>query len=149
MYNLFVIFLSVVMFLDCVILICLVLLQLPKKDAGAGLAFGSGTTDALFGAGSGNVLTKITKYVAGAFFGLALVLAMLSAHMNSQSAGSAYIKALGQGSSGIIPTAPQTTPAQIPVGSAPKSTPSSGSTPFLQLSNAPIAPITTPAATNK
>ena len=56
--------LTVVMVLNCVILIFLVLIQLPKKDAGAGLAFGGGATDALFGAGSGNVLTKITKYAA-------------------------------------------------------------------------------------
>ena len=55
------------MFLDCILLVLLVLLQLPKKEAGAGMAFGGAATDALFGAGSGNVLTKITKYVAGHF----------------------------------------------------------------------------------
>ena len=49
--------LTVVLVLDCAALILLVLIQLPKKDAGAGLAFGGGATDALFGAGSGNVLT--------------------------------------------------------------------------------------------
>ena len=47
--------------LNCLLLILLVLVQLPKKDAGAGMAFGGGAADALFGAGSGNVLTKITK----------------------------------------------------------------------------------------
>ena len=47
--------LTVVMVLDCVALILLVLIQLPKKDAGAGLAFGGGATDALFGAGSLNL----------------------------------------------------------------------------------------------
>ena len=56
--------LTVVMVLDCVLLILLVLIQLPKKEAGAGLAFGGAATDALFGAGSGNVLTKATKYAA-------------------------------------------------------------------------------------
>ncbi len=50
--------LTLVMVLDCLIVILLVLIQLPKKDAGAGLAFGGGATDALFGAGSGTVLTK-------------------------------------------------------------------------------------------
>ena len=59
--------LTLVMVFDCIILIFLVLIQLPKKDAGAGLAFGAGATDALFGAGSGTVLTKITKYAAGGF----------------------------------------------------------------------------------
>ena len=53
--------LTFVMFLDCLVLVFLVLIQLPKKDAGAGLAFGAGATDALFGAGSGTVLTKVTK----------------------------------------------------------------------------------------
>jgi len=69
--------LTLVMVLDSVILIFLVLIQLPKKDAGAGLAFGATATDALFGAGSGTVLTKITKYAAGGFFFLALVLSVM------------------------------------------------------------------------
>ena len=56
--------LTVVMVLDCLALIFLVLIQLPKKDAGAGLAFGGAATDALFGAGSGNVLTKVTVAVS-------------------------------------------------------------------------------------
>ena len=81
------IFLTFLMFVDCVILVLLVLLQLPKKDAGAGLAFGSGATDALFGAGSGNVLTKITKYAAGIFFVLAIVMAMASSSRQASLAG--------------------------------------------------------------
>jgi preprotein translocase subunit SecG len=72
--------LTVALVLDCVFLILLVLMQLPKKEAGAGLAFGGAATDALFGAGSGNFLTKATKYVAIAFFVLALVLAVLQSH---------------------------------------------------------------------
>ena len=51
--------LTVVLVLTCIVLILLVLIQLPKKEAGAGLAFGGAATDALFGAGSGNVLTKV------------------------------------------------------------------------------------------
>ena len=68
---------TAVMVVDCAVLVLLVLIQLPKKEAGAGLAFGGGATDALFGAGSGNVLTRITKYAAGAFFILAIVLSMM------------------------------------------------------------------------
>ena len=56
--------LTFILVLLCVFLILLVLVQLPKKDAGAGMAFGGGAADALFGAGSGNALTKITKYTA-------------------------------------------------------------------------------------
>jgi preprotein translocase subunit SecG len=69
--------LTFVMVLDCLLLVLLVLIQLPKKDAGAGLAFGGGATDALFGAGSGNVLTKITKYAAGIFFVSSLLIGIL------------------------------------------------------------------------
>ncbi|MDB6112118.1 MAG: preprotein translocase subunit SecG [Pedosphaera sp.] len=74
--------LTVVLVLNCLLLILLVLIQLPKKEAGAGLAFGGGATDALFGAGSGNVLTKITKVSAGIFFALALILSVLNTRAN-------------------------------------------------------------------
>jgi preprotein translocase subunit SecG len=63
--------------INCAVLILLVLVQLPKKDAGAGLAFGGGAADALFGAGSGNALTKITKFSAIIFFVLALAIGIL------------------------------------------------------------------------
>jgi preprotein translocase subunit SecG len=68
---------TAVLVLDCAVLVLLILMQLPKKEAGAGLAFGSGATDALFGAGSGNFLTKATKWSAGILFALAMVLSVL------------------------------------------------------------------------
>src|SRR5580658_10387528 len=80
--------LTVIMVCTCLLLILLVLIQLPKKDAGAGLAFGSGTTDALFGAGSGNVLTKLTKYAIVVAFVLWMLLSGLQSHFfHSASAG--------------------------------------------------------------
>src|ERR1019366_5830402 len=69
--------LTVLLVANCVLLILLVLVQLPKKDAGAGIAFGGGAADALFGAGSGNVLTKITKWATGIFFAMALILGLV------------------------------------------------------------------------
>jgi preprotein translocase subunit SecG len=77
--------LTFIMVLDCLVLVFLVLIQLPKKEAGAGLAFGASASDALFGAGSGNVLTKITKYAAGIFFGLAIILSIMKSHQHSSS----------------------------------------------------------------
>src|SRR5688572_33125592 len=77
--QLLITFLTVVLVLNCLLLILLVLIQLPKKEAGAGLAFGAGTTDALFGAGSGNALTKLTKYAATTFLGLSLLVGLLNA----------------------------------------------------------------------
>jgi len=87
--------LTLVMVLDCLLLILLVLIQLPKKEAGAGLAFGGGATDALFGAGSGTVLTKITKYAAGAFFVMAMILSVLQSNYHRRT-GSQFIKSMEQ-----------------------------------------------------
>src|SRR5678815_12721 len=72
-------FLTAVMVLDCIFLVLLVLVQLPKKEAGMGQAFGGAATDALFGAGSGNALTKMTKYATVVFFVLTLSLSILNA----------------------------------------------------------------------
>jgi preprotein translocase subunit SecG len=74
-----IVLLTVLLVIDCLFLVLLVLVQLPKKEAGLGQAFGSGTTDALFGAGSGNALTKLTKYFTAGFFILTLSLSILKA----------------------------------------------------------------------
>jgi preprotein translocase subunit SecG len=106
--------LTVVMVLDCAALILLVLIQLPKKDAGAGLAFGGGATDALFGAGSGNVLTKITKYAATTFFVLAVVLSLMQRAYHTRTT-SVFEQKLQQSSPAPLIPAP---PAQTPSASA-------------------------------
>jgi preprotein translocase subunit SecG len=115
--------LTVVMVLDCAALILLVLIQLPKKDAGAGLAFGGGATDALFGAGSGNVLTKITKYAATIFFLLALVLSVMQRNYHTRTT-SAFEEGLQKGASpsaaSAIPAHPPSTPVTSPQTSPPK-----------------------------
>jgi preprotein translocase subunit SecG len=73
-------FLTVILVLTSFLLILLVLIQLPKKDAGPGVAFGGGATEAMFGASSGSALTKITKYCAITFMGLSLMLAIVNSH---------------------------------------------------------------------
>jgi preprotein translocase subunit SecG len=57
--------------------VLLILIQLPKKESGSGLAFGGGTLDMALGAGAGNVLTKLTKVSASLFLLLCLVLAVI------------------------------------------------------------------------
>ena len=106
--------LTVVMVLDCVALILLVLIQLPKKDAGAGLAFGGGATDALFGAGSGNVLTKITKYAAGTFFVLAVVLSLMQRAYQGRTT-SAFEEGLRKAA---VPSTAPVTPPRTPGATA-------------------------------
>lgn len=98
--------LTVIMVLDCLILIFLVLIQLPKKDAGAGLAFGGGTTDALFGAGTGTVLTNITKYAAGTFFVLAIGLSILQSNYHRRTT-TEFERKLGEaGRPAVVATPP-------------------------------------------
>lgn len=75
---------TVILAIDCVFLILLILMQLPKKEAGMGTAFGGAATDALFGAGSGNVLTTLTRYAATLFFVMAVTLTILNAHRSNQ-----------------------------------------------------------------
>lgn len=97
--------LTAVLVLDSLLLILLILVQLPKKEAGVGQAFGGGATDALFGAGTGNALTKMTKYAATIFLGLCLVLYLMggAARKGSSNVREELKKA---GASSLLPTKP-------------------------------------------
>jgi preprotein translocase subunit SecG len=143
------IFLSILMFLDCIILVLLVLLQLPKKEAGASVAFGGGATDALFGAGSGNVLTKITKYAGGLFFILAIVMAMVASRQGKETGANALTEELSKQPStpvGATPSLPTTAPAVAPsTNGGLLQTPLLTNLPPAQSS----APATNPPGTNK
>lgn len=120
--------LTLVMVLDCIVLVFLVLIQLPKKEAGAGLAFGGSASDALFGAGSGNVLTKITKYAAIIFFVMAIVLSMLQSHYHGRT-NSSFQQKLSQP---LAPPVAPVTPNASAKGTAPNAAP----------------PVAAPASTN-
>ena len=71
--------------LTCVFLILIILMQPSKADGGLGAAFGSGATDTLFGARTGNVLTKGTIWGASILFVCSLLLAILIAHQRPAS----------------------------------------------------------------
>jgi preprotein translocase subunit SecG len=136
-------FLTAIMVIDCLFLILLVLVQLPKKEAGMGQAFGGAATDALFGAGSGNVLTKVTKWAAGIFFALAVLLTILGTYKTTGGGTSRFQQLLGETKSSSLPTAPQLT-NQGETKAPPAGTP-------LTLNLPTNAPSTNPAAaiTNK
>lgn len=148
-----IVLLTLAMVLNCVILVFLVLIQLPKKEAGGVLAFGASGADALFGAGSGTMLTKITKYAASAFFVLAIVLSLLQSSYNNRRT-----RAFGQTLGQTRQTSPAALPpAATPATPPPSSTPGmlSGTNPFpLTVTNPPpsLAPGTeatnVPAPTN-
>jgi len=125
---------------NCLLLILLVLIQLPKKDAGAGLAFGGGAADALFGAGSGNALTKITKYATVIFLVLALFLGYLQDYLHKDNSAQLFAKEIQQKqmqSPIASPVQKANTPAAAPANNLLTTTPNLPAT----------APTTAPAAT--
>jgi preprotein translocase subunit SecG len=128
--------LTFLLIVNCLLLILLVLVQLPKKDAGAGLAFGGGTADALFGAGSGNVLTKITKYATGVLLALALLTSYLW-DKGHQSSNAATFEKMVEQKQMLKTIAPAPQPAAPQQQQQPQPAPAN---------NPPAAAPTTPAA---
>lgn len=106
--------LTFLLVLNCLLLILLVLVQLPKKEAGAGLAFGGSATDALFGAGTGTVLTRITKYCAGLFFALTILLGVLQSAYHRRSTREFQEQLQTQTTAPVLPGAGNTLPAAVP-----------------------------------
>ena len=134
--------------INCAVLVLLILVQLPKKDAGAGLAFGGGAADALFGAGSGNALTKITTWATVAFIALSIILGYLEVKMTTGSQ-SEFEQGVEQQQQ--IQTSPKMqSPASAPAPSSSAATPaaSAPAVPLLSATNAPT-PMAIPATTNK
>ena len=105
--------LTTVLVLNCFFLVLLILIQLPKKESGSGLAFGGGTLDMALGAGAGNVLTKLTKVSASLFLLLCLVLAVIG----GTDKGGLSERLAGDG------TPPATTPPATPKAATPPATP--------------------------
>jgi preprotein translocase subunit SecG len=129
---------TLAMVLDAVILVLLVLIQLPKKEAGGVLAFGAGGADALFGSGSGTMLTKITKYAATAFFILAIILSILQNAYHNRHI-SAFNENLGKSSRQEAPAGvpPAATPATPPPSSTPNTLSGTSNFPLLVPTNTP------------
>ena len=131
--------LTVFLVLNCALLILLILIQLPKKDAGAGMAFGGAAADALFGAGRGNVLTKVTKYATVVFFVLALFLGYLQDQVHKKSSALEFEKQVQQKQMQTPISAP---PPVTPPASQPAAAPENNllTVPLSAPTNAPEAP---------
>lgn len=146
--------LTFIMVLDCLLLIFLILMQLPKKEAGMGTAFGGGATDALFGPGSGNVLTKTTKYAAGIFLILSLLLSVLGSHRATSKTQN--IKQKLEQKAGSAPQLPVPGTPTSQITPVPAAAPATNIVTIKPTNAAPAAPVPatatpapTPAATNK
>ena len=77
--NLFIDFL-ITLFVGVSLLLVLVILMQRSKQDGLGAAFGGGLTETVFGAQTSNILVRITAWLIGMFFVLAIVLAYFYGH---------------------------------------------------------------------
>jgi len=125
--------LTFILVVVCVFLSLLILAQKPKKDTGGGLAFGGAATDALFGAGSGDLFTKLTKYCTGIFFVLVLVLSVLNAQQSRRRGSDPRARVSTADKQDMATPAPATTPA------ATTSTASTSAAPATASTSAPAA----------
>lgn len=66
----------------CLMLVFVVLMQRPRSE-GLGSAFGGGITDNVFGSQTSNVLAKFTTWMAIGFFGITLLLSVLTVKATS------------------------------------------------------------------
>ena len=130
------------------LLVLVILMQRPKQE-GLGAAFGSGMTDAAWGARTTDVLQKGTVYLGTLFFLLSLTLGILTGKANSvkdyASDGASKKEAPAEG-----PATPITpvTPTPTPVTPTP-ATSAGGTTPAPTPAPAPApAPAPTSAKTS-
>ena len=117
--------LTTVLVLNCFFLVLLILIQLPKKESGSGLAFGGGALDMALGAGAGNVLTRFTKYSASLFLILCLVLAVIGNNGNKSAleSGLSEVPKAANPEMTIPPTVPGSSgPAGTEVPATPENT---------------------------
>ena len=117
--------LTTVLVLNCFFLVLLILIQLPKKESGSGLAFGGGALDMALGAGAGNVLTRFTKYSASLFLILCLLLAVIGNNGNKSAleSGLSEVPKAANPEITIPPTVPGTSgPAGTEVPATPENT---------------------------
>ncbi len=137
--SILIVLVTIVLILDCLLLGLLILIQLPKKEAGVGVAFGGGATDALFGAGAGTALSNLTKYTATAFFVLVFLLSILN-NRAGHSDISALKRQMEKQNAITMPTTPAPTTAP---STAPPAT-TSATMPLMISTNA-VTPTTAPA----
>jgi preprotein translocase subunit SecG len=125
----------------CVLLTLVVLMQRPKNE-GLGAAFGSGVTENIFGAQTATVLTKATVYLGCIFFGLTLLLTVLTARQSMDRRVGVLESEVRKAAD--LPT-PKTTASPAAAGS-PQASASVTASPALASSATPLSSATASAA---
>ena len=113
MITFFIMSLTAILAIVCLLMVLIVLMQKPKQE-GLGAAFGGGVTDQMFGAQTSNVLQKATVTLAIIFFVITLLLAVLVGKQQKHS--KAGLNPQASGSESSVPGPNGNTPSIIDIG---------------------------------
>jgi preprotein translocase subunit SecG len=91
-----------ILFLNALFLILLILVQLPKKEAGIGMAFGGGAGEALFQGGAANALSKMTTKAAIVFLSVTMLVSILVSARNASTSTGKLDQLLTEESGGSV-----------------------------------------------
>lgn len=116
-----------VLVLVCLLMVLVILMQRSKQE-GIGAAFGAGMTESVFGADTGNILSKTTVWCAVLFFAITLALSAISAN-KSRAGASGLSEAAQEAAKAMAPAAAVTTNAPAGATNAPAVAPATNAVP--------------------
>jgi preprotein translocase subunit SecG len=130
----------VVLFLVCLLVVLIILMQRPSANAGMGSALGGGAAESVFGGESANVLSRMTTTLTVILFILSfgLYLGFVAREKKAPSA-IAPTTVTAAPAAKEAPVAPSTGPAAAPATTAPVTAPAA---PAATTPAAPKAPAT-------
>lgn len=121
----FLLYASVVaLFVVCILVVLIILMQRPSANAGMGAALGGGAAESVFGGESANVLSRMTSTLTVILFILSfgLYLGFVAREKKAPSALDAASTATPAAPAATAPAAPAATPAAAPAAPAPAAT---------------------------
>ncbi len=127
----------VVLFLVCLLVVLIILMQRPSANAGMGSALGGGAAESVFGGESANVLSKMTTTLTVILFILSFGL-YLGFVAREKKVPSAIAPAAATTTKPATPEVPAATTATTPAATAP--TVPAAPTPAAPAAKAPEAP---------
>jgi len=127
----------VVLFLVCLLVVLIILMQRPSANAGMGSALGGGAAESVFGGESANVLSKMTTTLTVILFILSFGL-YLGFVAREKKTASAIAPAAATTTKPATPEVPAATTATAPAATAP--TVPAATTPAAPAAKAPEAP---------
>lgn len=124
----FLLYASVVaLFLVCILVVLVILMQRPSANAGMGSALGGGAAETVFGGESASVLSKMTTTLTVILFILSFGLYLGFVAREKPVTKALDAKATAPVTAPATPAAPATTPA-APAAAQPQSTPAPAAT---------------------